>query len=199
MTTTNTNVSTLVRDASTALGEMRASIADIVTRRQNLMLTACAGLHASGVDARIVTARGTQPFTAGEHGSLTITYDVFRGVTTSRTSFNRTDARRDPGPFTGRGLFSGGILYDALGTWEVLLVDDNQLLIARFETGGEEQAHRKAVARLRTLAKHDDLRVRTRDHDVTLMDPMGNTVHEGTVTTAHAFILNIDIDNAVPA
>ncbi|WP_020097408.1 hypothetical protein [Microbacterium sp. 11MF] len=199
MTTTNTtDVSTLVHDASTALSQMRASIAEIVARRQNLMLTACAELSAAGVEARIVTARGREPFIAGEHGSLTITYDTFRGTTTARTSFNRTDARRDPGPFTGRSLFGGSVLYDALGTWEVLLVDNDQLLIARVETGWEERAHRKAVARLRTLAKHDDLHVRARDLHVTLMDPMGNTVHEGTVTSAHAFILNIDIEGAVP-
>ena len=189
-----TTQDTDVDRARAGLDAIQARIDALIEERAALMTTAQAELVAAGVDSHVVPR-----FTLG---SLHPAADRYYYVTDYRAGSRyvgqtlspvRDDHAHAPvGPHT----WSKGMLHIAHGTYSILLRDVDSLLIARIpDADDDERGHRLAVSRLRTLARKDDMRVQVSDRDITLVDPMETVVHEGTVVTAFAFLLGIELEH----
>ncbi len=179
-----------IGDISLRLAEIKAEIRDVVERRQNILATACAEILATGTDARVVKSqRRTNTWQVGDRVVVTDAYNVYPTSVDRRSYMNPAEGLRrlSWGPET----YVLGLLVHH-GVYEVLLIDDDDVLVVQVEQESE-QDHRRAVSRLRNLARKDGLRVQARDREITLTDPMGNAVHQGEVTSAFCWLLNIDI------
>jgi hypothetical protein len=187
-----------VERAREGLAVIQAEIESLVARRNELMSTAWAELVAAGVDAHVVPLKAF-PYIKGRHNADAEVlvrlleswyvlpsgryhdFDVYRVSAITR--------RRNVGPeATERGLTLDH------GMHRVLLVDTDNVLIARVPgLEDDERSHRLAVGRLRTLARREQMRVRVRDLSVEIVDPMDTVVHTGTVLTAFAFLLGVEL------
>ena len=79
----------------------------------------------------------------------------------------------------------------------MVLQDGSEQLITRVpDVDDVERGHRRSVARLRSRARRDDLRVSVRDRDVSLIDPMGTIAHCGTLETAWLWIEGFDLEGS---
>lgn len=173
-----------VSDVRSRLDEIQAGIAALVEQRQMLMTTTCAELAAAGIEAHVIRYRYTAPVEAGDIGTVQESYFF-----SNSQEFNFRLGEMDPrerGPY-----FSGPGLVIERGRFKVLLVDGNEVLVARVpdDHADEEAAHKRAVSRLRTLAKSEGMRVRTRDREVDIIDPFNSTAHSGDVSSAFKWLM----------
>lgn len=185
--------SDIVAGTRERLDEIRASINDLVERRQNLMITTLAELAVCGINARIarethgrVPSIGTTGFlverVVARHGRVEHELDIHPGYPAHG---------RLPGPYTG--TLEKQFFID-WGQHEVILVDDDKsyLVVPILTPEAEEVGHRRSVGRLRNMAKTEGMSVRVRGLDVTLIDPFNNVAHEGDIITAFAWLHGID-------
>ena len=188
-----------VENATTRLDRIRADIDALVEARNTLMLTACAELVAAGVDAHIVTSQAhvnykNVPHTVGTVGWFSTDYIHGAHQDMRRDEFHipkQGGEGWEPGP---RVFNSTDRLFVARGTYEVLLVDDdNKVLIAPSPNSHDlERAHGHAVSRLRNHAKNELMRVKVRDREITLINPMNTIVHVGDVETAFMWLMGFN-------
>lgn len=173
------------------LDTIRTEIADLNERRKNLLLTTHAELVAMGIEAHIIR----YPYTHGKRDTTDQRVALWQDWQTARgrvwghlSEGIADDPRRGP-EIAWRGGVRG-----VLGLYEVLVVDDDARLFARVpDDPFEESGHRNAVARVRRRAAEDDFRVKLRDRELTLLDPMGTTVHIGDVWSTMLWLEGIDI------
>ena len=111
-------------------------------------------------------------------------------------------AERDTWPvrWPARALSSDLLKVDR-GVFEVVLVEATGLGGARVHAvrvtePDPDEGHAAAVAQLRRMARHDELRIQVRDRDVRVVSPMNEVVHDGTVVSSMAWLMNIDLDMA---
>ena len=184
--------------ARDGLATIRARIESLVEERAALVNTAQAELIAAGVDAITIATNsiGAMSVTGKAPEALFWVneyWDVQRGLREGGHGYSiaplEDATRRGLGP----EVYTLGLL-NARGTYRILLADDDVILAARIPgADDDERGHRQSVARLRTVARRDDMRVRVRDLDISLIDPMDTIVHTGTVLTAFAFLLGVEL------
>lgn len=188
-TITPTDVAAVAADK---LASIKAEIADLVKRREELLATALAELVAHGIEARVVrSARFARPIEAGDLVHIIETYGPVAGYHVSILGPNATEKAMRWGPRVGAGWGDHADVIVNRGQHEVLLADGRDLLLVRTRTESEEE-YRRAVGRLRTQARHDRIRVFVHDREVALEDGMGNTLHTGDVVSAFLWLFNID-------
>lgn len=192
-TATIANASTVADDLAAKLETIRTEIDALVQRRENLMLTTQAELIAAGIPAYVIDShapRGNREV-AGDVGFVVESYfDYSPRHPKVRMTFHRNpDSNRDRGPY----WTTCGLMIDH-GDSEVLLVDGDKMLVAETpDLGDTEAPHRKAIARLRTLARSHGMTVSVRDREVTLIDLMNNRPHIGDVFSAFKWLTgNLD-------
>lgn len=170
------------------LEEIRAEVEDVLERRNNLFRTARAELIASGIDAEIVSVN------AAPGDKVAVYEEVWhwpdgRGDST-HTRASRLGGRRDLwGPYQVTEL----VFAFERGVYDVIVVDGRDALVAKVPGLDDEPGHRRAVGRLRRLAKSEYMRVRVRDREITLLSPMNDIVHVGDVNTAYAWLCGIEL------
>ncbi|HWL79240.1 hypothetical protein [Microbacterium sp.] len=183
------------------LDQYAASIEAILRSRDDLLTDTLTELTAAGYDAKIVRRWRTHELLAGDVIGVLETFDRSDGGGVLR----RLEPWEYPDRFDRVGVYAETWSTNSAritvhhGPHRVMLVDGRDVLAVKDEDAESEAAHRRSVARLRTLARHDDLRVRVLDHDIALVDPLDNVVHEGDVLSAFAWILDIDLDTPVTA
>lgn len=180
-----------ITDLRAVLDGIRSDVHALLERRTHLMSTTCAELSAHGIEAHVITRRGrtTSP-SIGSQVRVVDEYVVYRTSQRRRLWLTERDKEIAVGPW-----WMGPSLLIEKGTYEVLLIDGDEYLVAKLpDVDDVERGHRLAVGRLRTLARENDLRVRVRDRVISLLDPMGTVIHEGTIDSAYCFILDIDIN-----
>lgn len=194
MSPIETDVATV---AAQKLAEIKTEITDLVQRREQLLVSALAELTAHGIEARAVDNARWQDLLpapkAGDRVHVIETYGGYTGYHRSIWREGRLDERVADlwGPRVGIAYEDRTSVIIHRGLHEILLVDDSDALLVRIGPESEEQ-HRRAVARLRTQARHDGIRVHVRDREVTLDDGMGNTLHTGDAESAFFWLFNID-------
>ena len=173
------------------LASIRSEIADLNERRKNLLLTTHAELVAMGIEAHIIRSpymRGKTD-TTGERVAL---WQDWQGYANGRASMYLSEGVADD-PRRGPEISWPGGVRGVLGLFEVLVTDDDARLFARVpDDPYEESGHRNAVARVRRRAAEDDFRVRLRDRELSLIDPMGTAVHVGDVWSTMLWLEGID-------
>lgn len=185
-----TDVATVAADK---LATIKAEIADLVQRREELLATVQAELIAHGIEARVMSGfqRSLAPIKVGDLEYVVETYGPVLGYHWSLLGSYATDRARKWGPRVGVTWGDHADVIVNRGQYEVLLADDQDILLVRTHRETDEE-HRRAVSRLRTQARHDGIRVLVRDRTVTLDDGMGNALHTGDVVSAFLWLFNID-------
>ncbi|WP_294981730.1 hypothetical protein [uncultured Microbacterium sp.] len=183
-----------ITDLRAALNGIRIDVNALLEQRAHLMSTTCAELSAHGIESHVITHRGrTSNPPVGTHVRVVDEYVVYCTSQSRRLWLTERDREIAVGPW-----WMGSSLLIEKGTYEILLIDGDEYLVAKLpDVDDVERGHRLAVGRLRTLAREDDLRVRVRDRVISLLDPMGTVIHEGTIESAYCFILDIDINTEV--
>lgn len=183
--------------AQARLDQITAEVAALFAARKGLLDSTVLELGARGVEAyRVDELR----FRASTHvGDVVHVFESFNRLENGRI-MRRLAASRNAwshqlplsvSAYTPRE--SSCAMHIGRGLAQVVLKDDRDILVAAIPGQDTEAGHRGSVSRLRNLARKDDLRVRVRDRDITLIDPLGNRVHEGDIISGFAFLLNIDI------
>lgn len=151
-----------------------------------------ASMQSGGIDAKLV------PVSAGWLADPILQVDVIEsyerlgsGRTFHRTGLYRPLATRKYGIEADR---HDARLFVRHGLHDVVLAHGLHAIAVPVE-GDSESAHCRSVSRLRTLARREELRVQVRDHEVVLLDPLGNDLHRGDVLSGFAFIVGIDLAN----
>lgn len=187
--------SDIVTDTRNRFDEIRSSIDDLVERRKSLMLTTLAELIVCGINGRIATEDFGRVPAVGTTGFLIERVSARRGQVEHELEIHPGYPAhgRLPGPYTYTGSLKNEFYID-WGQHEVILVDDDRsyLVVPLVDPEEEEDGHRRAVARLRNMARSEGMRVRVRGLEITLIDPFNNVAHEGDVVTAFAWLLGID-------
>ncbi|WP_396935762.1 hypothetical protein [Mycolicibacterium sp.] len=197
-----------------ALDQVQAQITDVLDARANLFRECRDQLVQAGLDAYVLRTYGDS---APEVGEPWVVLDEYLPWKDGRVGHRVAGWRAELTPHVTGGEsrvrawhwmgdrhrlvlhhgLSRVVLVDEVPsprwsrTWDVLLVGE--------PIADPEGDHRRSIGRLRSLARQDDLRVRVRDREVSLIDPFDTVVHAGDVVTAFAFLLNLDIENAEEA
>lgn len=178
--------------ARAALGSVKARIAALQEERNSLMATAQAELIAAGVDAIVVSFHGMpdRPVIGAEMQVTERWWTPPAWLRVEHGYSAHTNGEGSLGPYA----CEFGIVND-LGAHVALLIDGDDVLFAPIPgANDEERGHRLALGRLRTLARSEGLHVRARDLDIEVVDGVGTRLHNGTVLSAFAFILGVDLD-----
>lgn len=191
MSTIETTSATL--DELTArFAQIRAEVNEVIERRNNLFVTTQAELIAAGIDAAIV------PGHALSAGDVVMVWDQYTTLTDGRPGWHRVSATHRWSEYRLAdddrwGVYEYGCqAHLCRGVYEVLVVDGAAALVAKAQGMDEEPGHKKAVGRLRRLARSENMRVSVRDRAVTLISPMNDVVHEGDVNSAALWLLGVD-------
>lgn len=203
---------TILPEASTALDDarlvsarvegIRTAVADLIASQMTALERGRDELRSAGIDAHIVTYSNSGTPHVGNIGTLWERYmdgdwcgrihEYSFSYYEDRPMAALKDDRR--GAYVSRGQVSihhGPYEIIAIGapagTWE-----PQPLLIAKHEDVHDAYGHRRAIARLRTLARGEQMRVQTRDREVSLVNPMNTVVHVGDVTSATLWLMAME-------
>jgi len=192
----------IIRRAATVLDQYAASINEAHRAREKLLADTVTGLNAAGFETRIIRRWGDARNDAV--GDIVGVVERFERwghdlERQGRFVYPTAHIREGVSYFTFQKPIPTVSLSIYHGPHRVMLVDEDDLLVAKDPDLEAGAAHRRSVARLRTLARHDSLRVRGHGLDIALIDPLDNVVHEGDVASAFAWILGIDLNTPVAA
>ncbi|GAA2947709.1 hypothetical protein GCM10010458_36660 [Microbacterium luteolum] len=184
---------TILEVAQAEAERVKREIWELWVHRQTIIENTVKRLRDGGVDAHLARILQAKSPTSGvlceswsfdKRGTYRHGFDYFSVDEKSR---------RKPGVHLCEGAL---IVWH--GTYELLHRDGQRAIVVSAEgVDDHEAAHRRDVAHLRRVARRDGLSVSVRDRDVTLLDPMGTTLHTGTVITTLAFIAGIDLNAPV--
>lgn len=169
-----------------------------LTRRATLMRrladdalrACCAELRAAGVDAKLIELPAHW---LGHPEPQCLIVDAYERMESGRTYLRRRIHWVCPGPRIGVER-RDDLLIVRHGVHDVALTRGLVAIVVP-ASDDTDQFRRASLPRLRRLAGQEELRVRVRDLEVTLLDPMGNELHTGDVLTSFAFILGIDLSD----
>lgn len=118
---------------------------------------------------------------------------------TATPIYREDDPIKEWGPYSPP--WSNGVKIER-GEFVCTLADDLQIVVVKVKNiEPTREQYTRAVARLRSVAAREYMRVSARDRVVTLKSPMNDIVHEGDITSAYLWLHGIteDVRKAVAA
>lgn len=188
-----TTVAPTIDELFTRFAKIRADVDEVIERRTNLFVTTQAELIAAGIDAAIVPNRKF------DTGQMVTVWDEYSRYGNGLPAMHRVTAARQWMEHLREnddrwGAYDyGSDVYVCRGLYEVLVIDGKTVLVAEVQERDQEHGHKRAVGRLRRLARAEHMRVQVRDRAVTLISPMNDIVHEGDVNTAYLWLSGVDL------
>lgn len=175
------------------LNQIRNTVADLLKQRENLLLTTQAELIAAGIQAHVITRSARHNnYEVGELGFVVESFQIFSPTYTDHSvSFYRAQGMRSTLRAWGPRAHDTGLYIDH-GVFEVILCDEDSVLVAKPDQDDDEDLYRRAVARLRTLARNEAMRVRTCDRQIEIVNPFNTVMHTGDVVSAFKWLMGIE-------
>lgn len=178
------------------LATIDADIARLRAERENAFILERDDWRARGYEAHILMNGGRYPVERLNTVHVWETLDNFRGDRPWTSCHYFDLIYQGDEPRAEWGVYAGSAcsrVWIHKGTFVCTLSDDGLMVVAKVrELEPSREQFGRAVARLRAQARSEHMRVSVRDRDVSLISPMNDLVHSGTVTTAALWLCGID-------